>query len=166
MMLFSGILPNVKYVYVFVFFFSSRRRHTRLQGDWSSDVCSSDLSLEDSGAGFGYCADPARRSRAECFHFCGACDGRYIVGYALGNYFGDRSSQRTAAWRRKRSRLPYSGIHQRIRRRSGGVREGDVGSKEEDSWLWTPCVSHGRPARDASAADVAGSGQLERREQV
>src|SRR5205807_7568397 len=28
-----------------VFFFSSRRRHTRLQGDWSSDVCSSDLEL-------------------------------------------------------------------------------------------------------------------------
>src|SRR5205807_7888569 len=27
----------------FYFFFSSRRRHTRLQGDWSSDVCSSDL---------------------------------------------------------------------------------------------------------------------------
>src|ERR1039457_6946869 len=27
------------------FFFSSRRRHTRLQGDWSSDVCSSDLGL-------------------------------------------------------------------------------------------------------------------------
>src|SRR6266566_1259646 len=29
---------------MFLFFFSSRRRHTRLQGDWSSDVCSSDLS--------------------------------------------------------------------------------------------------------------------------
>src|SRR3989454_12812011 len=28
---------------MFSFFFSSRRRHTRLQGDWSSDVCSSDL---------------------------------------------------------------------------------------------------------------------------
>src|SRR5256885_17218423 len=28
------------------FFFSSRRRHTRLQGDWSSDVCSSDLRIE------------------------------------------------------------------------------------------------------------------------
>src|SRR5256885_2819647 len=27
----------------YLFFFSSRRRHTRLQGDWSSDVCSSDL---------------------------------------------------------------------------------------------------------------------------
>src|SRR5688500_20114088 len=31
-------------------FFSSRRRHTRLQGDWSSDVCSSDLiALERKG---------------------------------------------------------------------------------------------------------------------
>src|SRR5256885_11460458 len=28
-------------------FFSSRRRHTRLQGDWSSDVCSSDLAYND-----------------------------------------------------------------------------------------------------------------------
>src|SRR5205807_5088969 len=27
-------------------FFSSRRRHTRLQGDWSSDVCSSDLDVK------------------------------------------------------------------------------------------------------------------------
>src|SRR5436189_4541967 len=27
----------------FIFFFSSRRRHTRYIGDWSSDVCSSDL---------------------------------------------------------------------------------------------------------------------------
>src|SRR5574338_385632 len=27
----------------FCFFFSSRRRHTRCHGDWSSDVCSSDL---------------------------------------------------------------------------------------------------------------------------
>src|SRR5437762_3163121 len=27
------------------FFFSSRRRHTRYIGDWSSDVCSSDLFL-------------------------------------------------------------------------------------------------------------------------
>src|SRR5205085_5754205 len=28
------------------FFFSSRRRHTRFDCDWSSDVCSSDLSAE------------------------------------------------------------------------------------------------------------------------
>src|SRR5256886_11273425 len=29
------------------FFFSSRRRHTRFDCDWSSDVCSSDLSTHD-----------------------------------------------------------------------------------------------------------------------
>src|SRR2546430_2532317 len=29
-----------------VFFFSSRRRHTRFDCDWSSDVCSSDLILD------------------------------------------------------------------------------------------------------------------------
>src|SRR5437762_9398726 len=31
--------------FFFFFFFSSRRRHTRYIGDWSSDVCSSDLLL-------------------------------------------------------------------------------------------------------------------------
>src|SRR5256886_3943146 len=30
-------------LFVFLFFFSSRRRHTRFDCDWSSDVCSSDL---------------------------------------------------------------------------------------------------------------------------
>src|SRR5437762_11456647 len=30
-------------VFCYGFFFSSRRRHTRYIGDWSSDVCSSDL---------------------------------------------------------------------------------------------------------------------------
>src|SRR5256885_3862466 len=38
------------------FFFSSRRRHTILQGDWSSDVCSSDLLKES----------PARRQYRGC----------------------------------------------------------------------------------------------------
>src|SRR2546429_4153921 len=38
---------------LFFFFFSSRRRHTRCSRDWSSDVCSSDLSLLDiESAGF------------------------------------------------------------------------------------------------------------------
>src|SRR5437870_11368659 len=31
------------------FFFSSRRRHTRWPRDWSSDVCSSDLGLDEVG---------------------------------------------------------------------------------------------------------------------
>src|SRR5690625_6539282 len=31
------------YIFLYVFFFSSRRRHTRWPRDWSSVVCSSDL---------------------------------------------------------------------------------------------------------------------------
>src|SRR5438309_2719694 len=34
-----------------LFFFSSRRRHTRWNCDWSSDVCSSDLSADGSHTG-------------------------------------------------------------------------------------------------------------------
>src|SRR5437763_6600740 len=33
----------VRLIVFYFFFFSSRRRHTRYIGDWSSDVCSSDL---------------------------------------------------------------------------------------------------------------------------
>src|SRR5947209_8975879 len=35
---------SIIFFFVFSFFFSSRRRHTRYWRDWSSDVCSSDLS--------------------------------------------------------------------------------------------------------------------------
>src|SRR5690625_4514526 len=35
-----------------IFFFSSRRRHTRWPRDWSSDVCSSDLTCQECRAGF------------------------------------------------------------------------------------------------------------------
>src|SRR5437762_3585549 len=46
-------------IFVF-FFFSSRRRHTRYIGDWSSDVCSSDLV----DAGFALQLHPFREKRA------------------------------------------------------------------------------------------------------
>src|SRR5207245_4188122 len=36
--------------FFFFFFFSSRRRHTRCYRDWSSDVCSSDLSTSPCGS--------------------------------------------------------------------------------------------------------------------
>src|SRR5260221_1391239 len=35
------------HAYIYHFFFSSRRRHTRSLCDWSSDVCSSDLQVSD-----------------------------------------------------------------------------------------------------------------------
>src|SRR5437762_4329976 len=46
--------------YFFFFFFSSRRRHTRYIGDWSSDVCSSDLGTV-LFAGMRVAHDPAQR---------------------------------------------------------------------------------------------------------
>src|SRR5580658_807964 len=42
----SSIRSLTRYL-ILSFFFSSRRRHTRLQGDWSSDVCSSDQRILD-----------------------------------------------------------------------------------------------------------------------
>src|SRR2546430_11333553 len=37
------VCEQIAYMIVDYFFFSSRRRHTRFDCDWSSDVCSSDL---------------------------------------------------------------------------------------------------------------------------
>src|SRR5262249_58530337 len=39
------LLHYADLLFTALFFFSSRRRHTRLVSDWSSDVCSSDLGL-------------------------------------------------------------------------------------------------------------------------
>src|SRR5205807_3705946 len=46
-----GFSCGLECLCVVFFFFSSRRRHTRLQGDWSSDVCSSDLNRVFAAAG-------------------------------------------------------------------------------------------------------------------
>src|SRR5206468_9043465 len=43
------------------FFFSSRRRHTRSDRDWSSDVCSSDLCAQPSP-----CISAPRSVKPEC----------------------------------------------------------------------------------------------------
>src|SRR2546426_12739628 len=65
--------------YVF-FFFSSRRRHTRLQGDWSSDVCSSDLFTDDAlaaaGAGVKRLGEFYERVKRETGNPKGLPDGR------------------------------------------------------------------------------------------
>src|SRR5690625_7260216 len=55
---------------VLIFFFSSRRRHTRWPRDWSSDVCSSDLALAATqlnpvfGIGFGQPRQQGSRYRS------------------------------------------------------------------------------------------------------
>src|SRR5439155_14038040 len=63
-----------------IFFFSSRRRHTRWPRDWSSDVCSSDLSFDP----------PSRRLRlrAQARGFPSAIGG--------SNEGGPRRATRTA----------------------------------------------------------------------
>src|SRR5205814_3086841 len=43
-------IPSITKRTIILFFFSSRRRHTRCLSDWSSDVCSSDLSGENATA--------------------------------------------------------------------------------------------------------------------
>src|SRR5690606_26274916 len=50
------------YFLCFLFFFSSRRRHTRFSRDWSSDVCSSDLVRQR----IGLSEPPAVRRRHTC----------------------------------------------------------------------------------------------------
>src|SRR2546430_1459982 len=57
---------------LFFFFFSSRRRHTRFDCDWSSDVCSSDLAgqiRQRHGLAQFYEADQVRErnGKARCF---------------------------------------------------------------------------------------------------
>src|SRR5690348_6474257 len=51
---------------ILLFFFSSRRRHTRWTGDWSSDVCSSDLGAQ--ARALARNAVPARHPRGRQHH--------------------------------------------------------------------------------------------------
>src|SRR5207237_6567109 len=57
-----------------VFFFSSRRRHTRFKCDWSSDVCSSDLGWHH-----------VCRRQAACPSNCGDDEGARDATLAAGS---------------------------------------------------------------------------------
>src|SRR3989475_412457 len=81
-----------------VFFFSSRRRHTRFDCDWSSDVCSSDLV-----SGYCRCAIPSFRAGLS---MVGGAGARRLHSFALrarsqsaqrhsaGGACGEETSQR------------------------------------------------------------------------
>src|SRR4051812_50109910 len=68
----------------FFFFFSSRRRHTRLTCDWSSDVCSSDLTTGPSGDIAVFPTKVARGAGSggsvpvECCQICGRSEERRV----------------------------------------------------------------------------------------
>src|SRR5256884_2734000 len=74
-------------------FFSSRRRHTRCSRDWSSDVCSSDLTIADVAVLYPqrtvafYSRPESKRPR----YRCGPIDYLQGLYYALleGRFFFD-----------------------------------------------------------------------------
>src|SRR5256886_15640968 len=71
-----------------LFFFSSRRRHTRFDCDWSSDVCSSDLVPAPRADGpepwraLGRARD--RRPRAPALRLTNSAPGRAVDCYSSG----------------------------------------------------------------------------------
>src|SRR5256885_7238113 len=96
-----------------LFFFSSRRRHTRLQGDWSSDVCSSDLA-----ALYEYDKLVREGMAAEAFESTREFLSKYVnvltatqdaqLGYALDSHYYHRSEERRVG---KECRSRWSPYH-------------------------------------------------------
>src|SRR2546430_14370605 len=78
----------------YVFFFSSRRRHTRFDCDWSSDVCSSDLfrsSVCRQGTTLSICDLQAKLYGSRPTRIG---DSSETTGKALGRVIASRSAQR------------------------------------------------------------------------
>src|SRR5216683_5656310 len=67
------------FCFLFCFFFSSRRRHTRSDRDWSSDVCSSDLGLRDAEV-----IDVAAASGVDTCWYDLVADDEFILGAVPG----------------------------------------------------------------------------------
>src|SRR5437762_8366914 len=105
-----------------LFFFSSRRRHTRYIGDWSSDVCSSDL-IED-----------VHKTEAEPvpLHIRNAVTGlmkniSYGKGYKYAHNFDDKVTDMTCLPDNLAGRTYYQptdqGFEQRLRQRLDEIRK-------------------------------------------
>src|SRR5207249_9697914 len=108
-----------------VFFFSSRRRHTRSKRDWSSDVCSSDL---------------ARAARLRRLH-----EGARKVGG------GGREGEGGGAQRARRARAgPAASQPRRPARRPARSEERRVG--KECRWRWGRCHEKKKTGRSEKEA--------------
>src|SRR5690606_39528441 len=92
----------------FLFFFSSRRRHTRFSRDWSSDVCSSDLiSPSQPETGYGYIEVAAESGGVfDVSRFVEKPNLATAQAYMdAGNFFWNRSEERRVG-KECRSRRP------------------------------------------------------------
>src|SRR2546421_8841045 len=67
-----------RFVLALFFFFSSRRRHTRSDRDWSSDVCSSDLAPPKRG-GFPFASTCCRDTRSSTTGLLSAVVTRPVI---------------------------------------------------------------------------------------
>src|SRR2546430_5269301 len=97
-----------------VFFFSSRRRHTRFDCDWSSDVCSSDLAAPEQPAQGAEQTHPGKwRQRAVTEDGRRAEEGEPIFAEAQQSRTGKRDAMRRSEERRvgKECRSRWSPYH-------------------------------------------------------
>src|SRR5256885_15498207 len=98
------------------FFFSSRRRHTRLQGDWSSDVCSSDLAPRQAHVAGG--ARPSHGSRTNRSGGIGRASGRGRGEISVGAGSLKKKKRKKCTWQRE----PGRGIKTERNRATGDTR--------------------------------------------
>src|SRR5207248_5867130 len=94
---------DVDLVCIFFFFFSSRRRHTRSYGDWSSDVCSSDLIHR------AFAAASARPGALRGRGFCGGCRRRGPFTVSIWVEMGESYAPPNAALRSEERRVGKEG---------------------------------------------------------
>src|SRR2546430_11176566 len=94
------------YMMLEYFFFSSRRRHTRFDCDWSSDVCSSDLEGAAIGTPAGIQDVVAENIFAQAFK--GALGKRALLVHLLLRLLGNRSEERRVG---KECRSRWSPYH-------------------------------------------------------
>src|SRR5690625_7340841 len=82
----------------FLFFFSSRRRHTRWPRDWSSDVCSSDLAKRS----------PETNVLVASRIVAPACSARFTVARSEERRVGKecRLGKETAVQKKKKGVIP------------------------------------------------------------
>src|SRR5437867_6866311 len=100
---------------LFCFFFSSRRRHTSSYGDWSSDVCSSDLSGREPGSrprdGRQRAPSRAATTPRGAGRASGTCD------HVVANQHGTAVAESAGRWNRSEERRVGK------ERRAGGEQE-------------------------------------------